>query len=52
MFNIEQAAKALCISMSTIRRMICDGRLKAVMLGRGWKVSQEEIERIKQVGTR
>lgn len=41
---------ALNVSLPTIFRAIYSGKIKAVKMGKGWRVSEEEVERIKREG--
>ena len=43
LLTIDQAAGRLAVSAKTIRRMIEDGRLKAVRMGRAVRVSEASI---------
>ena len=50
MFNIKETASVLGISEITVRRHIYNGHIHAVKIGRGYKISRQEIERIKREG--
>jgi excisionase family DNA binding protein len=49
--KISQALKALPISRSTLIRLIQNGKIKGVKIGRNWFVYSYEIERIRSKGT-
>jgi excisionase family DNA binding protein len=44
--KLEVAAERLSVSLRTIRRMVEDGRLRAIRLGRAVRVPVAEIERV------
>jgi|LFRM01.2.fsa_nt_gb excisionase family DNA binding protein len=43
LMTIEEAAIALRVSGKTIRRMLADGRLRGVNLGRTWRIPRETV---------
>lgn len=43
LMTIEEAAIALRVSGKTIRRMLADGRLRGVNLGRTWRIPREAV---------
>lgn len=47
MLDIKQAAKELGLSEKTIRSHINSGKIKAVRIGWVWRISEEEIKRLK-----
>lgn len=49
--TIKQAAEFLGLSTRTIHTYIKDGRIKAVRVGTGWRISTDELERIEKYGT-
>lgn len=47
--TVEQVAKTLQVHWQTILNYIKNGKLKAVKLGKGYRISKEELKRfIKQ----
>ena len=50
MLTIEDIAKHLNISAITVRRYIDNGQIKAVKIGKVWRISQEELDRIMECG--
>jgi len=50
MLSIKDVADALNINPMTVFRYIQKGRIKAVKVGRDWRISAEELERIKKEG--
>lgn len=50
MLTIEDVAKRLHISIMTVRRYIDSGQIKAVKIGKVWRISQEELNRIMECG--
>ena len=52
MYNINQTAQKLGVSAITIRRMIHDGRINAIKVGKGWRISRVEVNKILKNGIR
>lgn len=52
MYTAKQVAEALNLNERTVRNWINDGKILAVKLGREWRVSDEEVERIKKEGVK
>lgn len=50
MLTIKQVAEALSVSVMTIVRYLAKGRIRGVRVGKSWRISQEELERIKREG--
>lgn len=50
MYSINQTAQALGLSAITIRRMIYDGRINAVKVGKSWRISSGEVDKIVKNG--
>ena len=50
MYTTTELAKSLNISLPTIFRAIYSGKIKAVKMGKGWRISEDELERIKKEG--
>ena len=50
MLTTIELAKELNVSLPTIFRAIYSGKKKAVKIGKGWRISTEELERIKKEG--
>lgn len=50
MLTTTELAKELKVSRITIFRAIYCGKIKAIKIGNGWRVSEEEVERIKREG--
>jgi excisionase family DNA binding protein len=46
LLTIEAAASLLQVSTATVRRLIADGRLVAVRVGRGLRVKREAVARL------
>ena len=52
LLTIEETADYLRVSVSTVRRMLNDGRLKGVNIGRQWRIPKEALaELIRPGGT-
>ena len=51
MYSLNQVARILNYSKRTIYRMINDGRIKAVRIGKHYRIAEVEVERIKKEGT-
>lgn len=50
MLSLKELAKELRLSENTVRRAIKAGRIKAVKLGKQFRISEAEVERIKKEG--
>ena len=50
MKNIKETANELGISVMTVRRLIGSKKIKAVKILSSWRISEEEIEKIKKEG--
>lgn len=50
MLKVEDLAKELKVSQMTIFRALQQGKIKAIKIGNCWRISEEELERIKKVG--
>lgn len=48
MLDIKQLAKELGLCEKTIRNHIKSGKIKAVRIGNVWRISEEEVKRIKE----
>jgi excisionase family DNA binding protein len=45
-FNTQQACRYLRISRPTFLKYIATGRIKAIKIGRGWRVFKSELDRL------
>ena len=50
MLTIEEVAEYLRVSDRTIRRMLADGRLHGVNLGRTWRIPRQALEELMEAG--
>jgi excisionase family DNA binding protein len=50
LLTIDEVAEYLRVSRSTVRRMIADGRLQAVTIGRQWRITKEAVEALIRPG--
>lgn len=50
LYNFKDVATILDVSTRTVHAWNADGKIKAVKIGREWKVSREEVDRIKREG--
>lgn len=50
MFTVEQVAEILNIAKITVFRHLKSGKIKGVKIGNVWRISIEEVDRIKQEG--
>ena len=48
MKSLKEVALELGVHWKTVYNMILRGDIKAVKIGRQWKISEEEIERLKR----
>lgn len=44
----QEVAEILRLKVTTIWSMIKDGRIKAVKIGKGYRITEEEVERLKR----
>jgi len=49
LFRIDDVSKILKVSQTTVRRMLARGELKGVRVGRLWRITQSEIDRISHI---
>jgi excisionase family DNA binding protein len=45
-FDVTQAAEYLSLDRKTVLRMCGDGTIKAVKLGRDWRISKAELDKL------
>ena len=50
MFTIKEVAKMLKVAEMTIFRHIHNGKIKAVKVGKSWRINEEELQKIKRCG--
>ena len=50
MLTIKQVADALNVCVMTIMRHLTKGTIKGVKVGKSWRISQEELNRIMKEG--
>lgn len=50
MLTIDEVAQILKVHRMTILRHIYSKDIKAVKIGQSWRISEEELERIKRQG--
>lgn len=48
--TLQEVAEKTKVSTRTLRRYIQDGKIKAVMFGRRWKIADMELQRVLQAG--
>lgn len=48
MLTLKEVAKELNVHWKTVRNWALNGTIKAVKIGRQWRVSEEEVNRIKK----
>ena len=48
LLTVEEVAKELRISPKTVRQYITSGELVAIVLGKGFKISRDDLEDFKQ----
>lgn len=46
----KELAEEFRVAESTIKRKIYAGKIKAIKIGRDWKIPEEEFERLKKEG--
>lgn len=50
MYTAREVASILKVHEMTVIRHIRSGEIKAVKIGCGWRISEQELERIKREG--
>ena len=50
MWTAKEVAEEFKMAYRTVLNMIRDGRIKAVRVGRGFRIVDEEVERMKREG--
>lgn len=50
MYTTTEVARRLKISRYTVFRGLKQGRIKGIKIGNIWRISEEELERIKKEG--
>lgn len=50
MFTVKEIAEMLKVNPMTIFRALNNGKIKGVKFGGIWRVSEEEVERLKREG--
>ena len=50
MLTIKQVAEELNVCQMTIIRHLSKGNIKGIRVGRAWRISREEVDRIKKEG--
>jgi excisionase family DNA binding protein len=48
--RVREVARRFEVTEGTIREWINSGRLSAIKLGKSWRISSEDVERISQEG--
>ena len=51
MYSIAELAEMLSVSYFSIYRLITNGTIAAIKVGAQYRISQEEVDRIKEYGT-
>lgn len=52
MLKVSEVAVELSVSRDTVLRMIQSRAIHAVRVGRQWRVSEDEVRRVKRRGTK
>lgn len=50
MFTIEEVANELKLHKMTIYRMIERGWIKAIKIGKSWRITEKELKKLKREG--
>lgn len=50
MYTVKEVASILKVNQMTIFRALNDGKINGVKIGKGWRISEEELCRIKKEG--
>lgn len=48
LLTVEEVAKELRVNGKTVRKYIASGELIAIMVGKGYKISREDLDNFKQ----
>lgn len=48
LYTSQEVADILRLKVTTVWAMIRDGKIKAVKIGKGYRISEEEVERLKR----
>lgn len=48
LYTPQEVADMFKLKVTTIWAMIRDGRIKAVKIGKGYRISEEEVEKLKR----
>ena len=51
-YTVKEVSSIIGISITSIYEWIRSGRIAAVKIGKFWRISKEELERIVQGGTK
>ena len=49
LLSIKDVSKILKVSQTTVRRMLVRGELEGVRVGRLWRITQTEIDRLSHI---
>lgn len=52
MLSLKQTAEKIGVHWKTVRTYCLSGKIKAVKIGRDWKIAEDEIEHILKNGLR
>ena len=50
MYSVTEVAEMLKITTLTVRRKIKDKKIRAVKMGKEWRIDERELERIRKDG--
>jgi len=50
MLTLREVSESLGLHINTIRNYVKQGKLRAVMFGRVWRVSEKEVVRVRKQG--
>jgi excisionase family DNA binding protein len=45
-YNTEEAARVLGVNVQTMRRYLRDGKVRAIRLGRDWRISEAAFDEL------
>ena len=51
-WSISQLARALSVSYATVRRLVRSGHIRAIRIRRLWRIPAEEVQRLREEGTK
>lgn len=51
MYTVKEVAEILKLHFRTVERLVREGKIRSVKIGGAYRITEEEVERIKKEGT-